>query len=135
MHPYRTHRCGELRLSHTGEAVRLSGWIHRKRDHGQLLFIDLRDTFGVTQCVVDVSSPLFLMLEGARVESVLTLTGRVYPIGGVREKLLAAKRQKIRHVILPAANEHDYDEVPEQVAKGIQVHFVDTFEDVLALVF
>ncbi len=77
MHPYRTHNCGELRLTHSGERVRLSGWIHRKRDHGQLLFIDLRDTFGLTQCVIDVSSPLFEILENARVESVITVTGPV----------------------------------------------------------
>ena len=77
MHPYRTHSCGELRPSHAGERVRLSGWIHRKRDHGQLLFVDLRDTFGITQCVIDVSSPLFQRLEESRVESVITVTGPV----------------------------------------------------------
>ncbi len=77
MHPYRSHSCGELRPSHAGEQVRLSGWIHRKRDHGQLLFVDLRDTFGITQCVIDVSSPLFPMLEETRVESVITVTGPV----------------------------------------------------------
>ncbi len=77
MHPYRTHSCGELRTSHAGERVRLSGWIHRKRDHGQLLFVDLRDTYGITQCVIDVSSPLFAQLENARVESVITVTGPV----------------------------------------------------------
>ncbi|MGD1878626.1 MAG: aspartate--tRNA ligase [Kiloniellaceae bacterium] len=77
MHPYRTHSCGELRPSHAGERVRLSGWIHRKRDHGQLLFVDLRDTYGITQCVIDVSSPMFQELESARVESVITVTGPV----------------------------------------------------------
>ncbi|WP_282609661.1 aspartate--tRNA ligase [Pelagibius sp. Alg239-R121] len=77
MHPYRTHNCAELRLSHAGEAVRLSGWVHRKRDHGQLLFVDLRDNFGLTQCVIDISSPLFQKLESARNESVITITGRV----------------------------------------------------------
>ena len=77
MHPYRTHNCGELRLSHAGETLRLSGWVHRKRDHGQLLFIDLRDNFGLTQCVIDVSSPLFAELEAVRVESVITVTGPV----------------------------------------------------------
>jgi aspartyl-tRNA synthetase len=77
MHPYRTHKCGELRLSHAGETVRLSGWVHRKRDHGQLLFVDLRDNFGLTQCVIDVSSPLFAELEAVRVESVITVTGPV----------------------------------------------------------
>ncbi|MCZ6658833.1 MAG: endopeptidase La [Gammaproteobacteria bacterium] len=65
----------------------------------------------------------------------LTLTGKVYPVGGIREKLLAAKRQKIRRVILPAANQRDYDEVPEHIRKGIKVDFVVTFEDVVALVF
>ncbi|MEE8505922.1 MAG: aspartate--tRNA ligase, partial [Kiloniellales bacterium] len=77
MHAYRTHNCGEFRLSHAGETVRLSGWIHRKRDHGQLLFVDLRDNFGLTQCVIDISSPLFAELERTRVESVITVTGPV----------------------------------------------------------
>ncbi len=65
----------------------------------------------------------------------LTLTGRVYPVGGIREKLLAAKRQKLRHVILPAANELDYVEVPDHIRRGMQVHFVETFDDVVELVF
>ncbi|MEM7173152.1 MAG: OB-fold nucleic acid binding domain-containing protein, partial [Pseudomonadota bacterium] len=77
MHPYRTHLCGALRLSDSGSTVRLSGWIHRKRDHGQLLFVDLRDSDGLTQCVVDVSSPNFKVLEQARLESVITVTGKV----------------------------------------------------------
>ena len=77
MHPFRTHTCGEIRPEQVEETVRLSGWIHSKRDHGQLLFIDLRDHYGVTQCVVDVSSPLFEGLEALRVESVITVTGRV----------------------------------------------------------
>ena len=77
MHPFRTHNCGELRPDHAGETVRLSGWVHRKRDHGNLLFIDLRDQFGLTQCVIDTSSDLFSTLETARLESVLTVTGPV----------------------------------------------------------
>ncbi len=77
MHVYRTHTCGELRLEHAGTTARLSGWVHRKRDHGQLLFIDLRDHYGLTQCVIDVSSPLFEVLEALRPESVITVTGRV----------------------------------------------------------
>ncbi len=77
MHVYRTHSCGELRLTHAGERVRLSGWVHRKRDHGQLLFVDLRDLHGLTQCVIDISSPLFRTLEAVRVESVITVTGPV----------------------------------------------------------
>ncbi|MEJ2087417.1 MAG: endopeptidase La, partial [Gammaproteobacteria bacterium] len=65
----------------------------------------------------------------------LTLTGHVYPIGGVREKLLAAKRQHIRNVILPRANEREYEEVPEHITRGITVHFVEQFEEVVELVF
>ncbi|GAB3121131.1 aspartate--tRNA ligase [Novispirillum itersonii] len=77
MHAYRTHTCGELRKEHVGQQVRLSGWVHRKRDHGNLLFVDLRDHYGLTQCVTDVSSDQFKILEGVRVESVITITGEV----------------------------------------------------------
>src|SRR3982074_2143473 len=76
MHDYRTHTCGALRLADAGRTVRLSGWVHRKRDHGQLLFVDLRDHYGITQCVIDVSSPLFAAVEALRLESVVSLTGR-----------------------------------------------------------
>ncbi len=76
-HPYRSHTCGELRPEHTGSKARLSGWIHRKRDHGNLLFIDLRDHYGLTQCVIDVSNPLFVESEQVRPESVITVTGQV----------------------------------------------------------
>jgi aspartyl-tRNA synthetase len=77
MHSYRTHTCAQLRLAQVGETVRLSGWVHRKRDHGQLLFIDLRDHYGLTQCVTDASKPVFKAVEDVRVESVVTVTGRV----------------------------------------------------------
>ncbi len=77
MHPYRTHTCGELRADHTGHTARLSGWVHRKRDHGNLLFIDLRDHYGLTQCVIDTSSALFEVAETVRPESVITVTGPV----------------------------------------------------------
>jgi aspartyl-tRNA synthetase len=77
MHPYRTHTCGALRDTDAGRIVRLSGWIHRKRDHGQLLFIDLRDHYGITQCVIDSSNPLFGQIDGVRLESVIMVTGKV----------------------------------------------------------
>src|SRR5947209_18691147 len=77
MHAYRTHTCGALRLADAGATVRLSGWVHRKRDHGQLLFVDLRDHYGLTQCVIDSSSPLFKSADALRVESVVTVTGTV----------------------------------------------------------
>ncbi len=77
MHPYRSHTCGALRKENETQSIRLSGWIHRKRDHGNLLFIDLRDNFGITQCVLDTSSPVFDILEKARPESVITIDGTV----------------------------------------------------------
>src|SRR5437899_10049940 len=75
----RTHTCGELRREHAGQTVRLSGWLHRKRDHGNLLFLDLRDHYGITQCVLDGSSPLFKTAEPLRLESVITVGGQVVP--------------------------------------------------------
>ena len=77
MHAYRTHTCGALRLADAGKTVRLSGWVHRRRDHGQLLFVDLRDHYGVTQTVIDVSSQLFKQADALKLESVITVTGTV----------------------------------------------------------
>ena len=77
MHVYRTHSCAELRASDAGKTVRVSGWVHRKRDHGNLLFVDLRDHYGITQIVTDVDSEAFRVIESARAESVLTVTGDV----------------------------------------------------------
>ena len=77
MHAYRTHTCADLRADDVGSTVRLSGWIHSKRDHGQLVFIDLRDHYGVTQCVADVSDEMFALVEETRVESVVTVTGKL----------------------------------------------------------
>ncbi|MFN7901413.1 MAG: aspartate--tRNA ligase [Holosporales bacterium] len=77
MHPYRTHTCDALRPQDVGAAVRLSGWVHKKRDHGNLLFIDLRDHYGLTQCVIPGEHPEFDALSRLKLESVLTLTGTV----------------------------------------------------------
>jgi aspartyl-tRNA synthetase len=77
MHRYRTHNCGELRESHIGQAVRLSGWCHRIRDHGGLLFIDLRDHYGLTQVVADPDSPDFKQAERLRAEWVVRIDGTV----------------------------------------------------------
>ena len=82
MHAYRTHKCGELRAAQVGETVRVSGWVHRKRDHGNLLFVDLRDHFGITQIVTDVDAPAFKVIEGLRAESVITITGDVVARAG-----------------------------------------------------
>ncbi len=77
MHPYRTHNCGELRAAHVGATARLSGWVFRKRDHGQLLFIDLRDHYGITQVVVHPGQSFFEAAQRLRLESVVTVTGAV----------------------------------------------------------
>ncbi len=77
MHRYRTHTCGQLRSDHVGETVRLSGWCHRIRDHGGVLFIDLRDHYGITQCVADPDSPAFKLAETLRSEWVVRLDGKV----------------------------------------------------------
>jgi aspartyl-tRNA synthetase len=77
MHRYRTHTCGALRESHIGETVRLSGWCHRIRDHGGVLFVDLRDHYGLTQCVADPDSPAFKTAEKLRSEWVVRMEGKV----------------------------------------------------------
>jgi len=75
-HRYRTHTCGELRAAHAGSRARLAGWVHRRRDHGNLLFLDLRDHYGITQCVIDISSPLFKDVDGVRLETVISVEGQ-----------------------------------------------------------
>jgi aspartyl-tRNA synthetase len=77
MHAYRTHTCGALRAADAGATARLSGWVHSKRDHGGLLFIDLRDHYGLTQCVFPAGSPAFAAADALRPESVVTVTGQV----------------------------------------------------------
>jgi aspartyl-tRNA synthetase len=77
MHAYRTHTCGQIRLNDAGKTVRLAGWVHRKRDHGNLLFVDLRDHTGLTQCVIDSSEDLFETVERLSNESVISVTGEV----------------------------------------------------------
>ena len=77
MHAFRSHTCAELTEANVGQPVRLSGWVNRKRDHGQLVFVDLRDHYGLTQCVVDSSDPTFSAVEATRLESVVTITGTV----------------------------------------------------------
>src|SRR5438876_371485 len=77
MHRYRTHTCGALRAGHIGETVRLSGWCHRIRDHGGLLFIDLRDHYGITQLVADPDSAAFKEAEKLHSEWVVRIDGKV----------------------------------------------------------
>ena len=77
MNEYRTHTCGDLRKQDAGKTVKLAGWLHRKRNLGNLCFVDLRDHYGITQCVFDKSSPLFAKVENTRVESVVGIEGQV----------------------------------------------------------
>jgi aspartyl-tRNA synthetase len=122
MHCYRTHNCGQLRSQDAGSSARLSGWVHRKRDHGNLLFVDLRDHYGLTQCVVDVSSPVFKVLEAARPESVVTLTGKVVnrsadtinsklPTGEIELQVSEAMQQSSADVLpMQVAGEQEFPE-------------------------
>ena len=77
LHKYRSHTCSEINKKNSGNTVKLSGWIHRKRDHGNLLFFDLRDHFGLTQCVIENSSQFFKIAEKIKPESVVTVSGEV----------------------------------------------------------
>jgi aspartyl-tRNA synthetase len=122
MHIYRTHNCAELRASHVGEQVRLSGWVHRKRDHGGLLFVDLRDHYGLTQIVTDIDSEAFKVLDKARSESVVTITGDVVardsttvnanlPTGEIEVRAREVSVQSAAHELpLPVFGDAEYPE-------------------------
>jgi aspartyl-tRNA synthetase len=116
MHPYRTHTCGILNKEHVNQDVKLSGWIHRKRDHGGVLFIDLRDTYGITQCVVDEDSPLIDTIDKWRNESVITITGKVRDRaeGTINEKLTTGE---IEVYIENVEMLSEADVIPFQVAE------------------
>ena len=77
MNKYRTHKCNELRKDKVGDEVILSGWINKKRDHGNLLFIDLRDNYGITQCIIDKENSNFKKLEKIQLETVIKIDGKV----------------------------------------------------------
>jgi aspartyl-tRNA synthetase len=122
MHAYRTHTCGALRLADAGQSVRLSGWIHRKRDHGGLLFIDLRDHYGLTQLVLDPETPGFELAERLRAESVITVDGEVVaraaevvnpnlPTGEIEVRVAGVTVQsEAAELPLPVFGEPDYPE-------------------------
>ena len=122
MHAYRTHNCAALRLEDVHDTVRLSGWIHRKRDHGGVLFVDLRDHYGITQIVADADSPVLSTLEGLRVESVITVDGTVKARGaGTANSSLATGAVEVfansvtvqsnaQELPLPVAVDADYPE-------------------------
>ena len=122
MHAYRTHDCSQLRASDSGTTVRLSGWIHRKRDHGGVLFVDLRDNYGLTQVVAKAGSAALAILDGLRAESVVTVTGQVVARegGAVNANLPTGDIELVAEDVivqsaaaelpLPVAGEADYPE-------------------------
>jgi aspartyl-tRNA synthetase len=122
MHAYRTHTCGRLRKTDVGQNVRLSGWVHRRRDHGGLVFLDLRDHYGLTQCVVDPSSPAFAEADKCRSEWVVTVEGPVVarvgdtinkdlPTGEIEIRLDSLKVQSIAQELpLPVFGDLEYPE-------------------------
>ena len=122
MHAYRTHSCADLRASDVGSTVRLSGWIHRKRDHGGVLFVDLRDHYGLTQVVAAAGSEALKVLDALRAESVVTITGQVVERegGAVNAKLatgeieVVAKEVEVQssaaELPMPVAGEAEYPE-------------------------
>ncbi len=122
MHAYRTHTCAELRSSDVGSTVRVSGWIHRKRDHGGVLFVDLRDHYGLTQVVCAAGSETLKVLDGLRAESVVTITGEVVMRegGAVNPKLATGEIEVVAKDVdvqssaaelpMPVAGEQDYPE-------------------------
>jgi aspartyl-tRNA synthetase len=115
MHAYRTHTCGALRAADAGQPARLSGWVHAKRDHGGLLFIDLRDHYGITQCVFAAASPAFAAADAVRPESVITVTGQVVPreAGTVNPRLPTGEIElRVADLVVQSAA----DVLPMQVA-------------------
>ena len=121
-HIYRSHSCGDLSAAEVGQTVRLSGWIHRKRDHGGVLFIDLRDHYGLTQLVCAAGSPHLAVLDGLRLESVVTIDGEVVareagtvnpnlPTGAIEVRVRGVTVQsEAAELPLPVASEADYPE-------------------------
>jgi len=121
-HPYRSHTCGALTKAQVGQTVRLSGWVHRKRDHGGVLFVDLRDHYGITQIVADEDSPALAILDGLRVESVVTIDGEVkarndatvnanLPTGEIEVFARSAEvLSRAEELPMPVAGEQEYPE-------------------------
>jgi aspartyl-tRNA synthetase len=138
MHAYRTHTCAQLRASDVGQNVRLSGWVHRVRDHGGVLFVDLRDHYGLVQIVADSDSEALRLLETVRAESVITIDGVVEarakevvnPNLGTGEIEVRAKAVTIlsaaAELPLPVAGEQEY---PEDVR--LRYRFLDLRRETL----
>ena len=132
MNKFRTHNCSELNEKNVGQKVKLSGWIHRKRDHGNLLFLDLRDHFGITQCVIENQNKNFKTLEKLRPESVILINGSVIKrsketmnkelkTGLIEVKILSFQiLSEAKELPLPVFGEQDY---PEEIR--LKYRFID----------
>ena len=136
MNKYRTHNCSELSEKEINKIVRLSGWLHRKRDHGNLLFIDLRDHYGITQCVIENNNNFFSLIEKTKPESVLNISGKVVKRSSGTENL-DLKTGKIeisiqtvevlsnsKELPMPVFGEQDY---PEEIR--LKYRFLDLRRD------
>lgn len=122
MHRYRSHTCAELRANNVGQEARLSGWVHRVRDHGHLVFVDLRDHYGITQCVVEADHKMFEAARVLKSETVLTVTGPVVlrdketsndrlPTGEVELHIRESQVQNLAETLpLPVHGDHEYGE-------------------------
>ncbi len=122
MHPYRSHHCAQLRKSDVGITARLSGWVHRVRDHGHLVFVDLRDHYGLTQCVAESGEALFDQLSALKAETVVTITGEItarstetvnpkLPTGEIELRARALGIQSQAEPLpMPVHGDHDYGE-------------------------
>jgi aspartyl-tRNA synthetase len=138
MHPYRSHSCGALNRDAVGQDIRLSGWVHRKRDHGGVLFVDLRDHYGITQIVADSDSPALAILDSLRVESVVTIDGTVkarsegtvnpnLPTGAIEVYARAATvLSRAEELPMPVAGEQEY---PEEIR--LKYRFLDLRRETL----
>ncbi len=134
MNCYRTHTCGELRASDIGQSVKLAGWIHRKRNFGNLCFVDLRDHYGITQCVVDSSSDLFAKVEALRPESVIAFEGEVVARESVNKNIPTGDIE-IKVKTLEVHSEADVlpfqvaieDDAPEEIR--LKYRFLDLRKD------
>ncbi len=136
MNKYRTHHCSELDLKDLGKEVSLSGWLHRKRDHGNLLFVDLRDHYGITQCVIENKNKFFPILENAKPETVLKITGEVskraegtdnkeLKTGNIEIKVNSVEiLSQARDLPMPVFGEQDY---PEDIR--LKYRFLDLRRD------
>ena len=125
MNKYRTNTCGELRKANVGETVRLSGWIHSVRDHGGVIFIDLRDHYGITQVVIDPECAFYQALDRWRVETVVRFDGRVVARSAETVNLkLATGEIEVRATDMEILGEADV--IPFQVAKDEAMSAKDT---------